>query len=277
VAAGRPVGLLALHGEPSGGEGLLRAFANHLALALLRSQLQEQAVRAGLLEEVDRLRRGLVGAVSHDLRTPLATIKVAASALLDADAPVSNEDERELLGLIDGQVDRLDHLVANLLDMTRIQAGSLELRRAPVAIGELLEEARSRLGRSADLERVVACIPDDLPEVDVDRVLIAEALANLLDNAVRYSPADRPVTVAADSRRPGKVLVSVSDRGPGLSPADDLVGVLESIGRREAGGAGGLGLAIVQAFVEVHGERVWVEPVPGGGTRVVLSLPVAAV
>ncbi|MDA8061493.1 MAG: DUF4118 domain-containing protein, partial [Actinomycetota bacterium] len=135
VASGRPVGLLALRGAAAHGpegEELLHAFANHLALALERSQLQAQALRAGVLEEVDRLRRGLVGAVSHDLRTPLATIKVATSALLDPDAPVPAPEARELLGLVEGQADRLDRLVTNLLDMSRIQAGTLELRRAAV-------------------------------------------------------------------------------------------------------------------------------------------------
>src|SRR6202023_1598867 len=104
---------------------LLRAFANHLALALERTQLREQAVRAELLEEIDRLRRSLVGAVSHDLRTPLATIKVSTSTLLDPEATVDSVASHELLGLIDMQADRLDRLVTNLLDMTRIQSGAL--------------------------------------------------------------------------------------------------------------------------------------------------------
>ncbi|MHB8506659.1 MAG: sensor histidine kinase [Acidimicrobiales bacterium] len=276
VVSGRPLGLLALRG---GGalvtEELLQAFANHLALALQRSQLQEQALRAGLLEEVDRLRRGLVGAVSHDLRTPLATIKVATSALLDDDAPVPPEDARELLELVEGQADRLDRLVANLLDMTRIQAGALELRRAPVDLDEVLEDARGRLGRSADLGRVVTRIPPDLPPVDADRVLIGEVLANLLDNAVRYSPAEEPVILSAAVDAGQRVVVSVADRGPGFFAGASGTGLFDAIATREAGGGGGLGLAIVQAFVEAHGERVWVESVEGGGTKVSFTLPAA--
>jgi two-component system sensor histidine kinase KdpD len=276
VASGRPAGLLALRGAPgeSGtGADLLRAFSNHLALALERSQLQEQALRAGVLEEVDRLRRGLIGAVSHDLRTPLATIKVATSTLLDPCGTLPDSDARELLELVDGQADRLDRLVANLLDMTRIHAGALALRRAPVALRTLLDDALGRIGPSLGRSRVRTQLADDLPALDVDRVLVGSVLANLLDNALRYSPADKPVTVAAAARRPGLVAVTVSDHGPGLAAGPSGAGVFESLGRREAGGAGGLGLAIVQAFVEAHGQQVWVENVEGGGGRVCFTLP----
>ena len=157
VASGQGIGLLALRGlrGSSGDRELFRAFTNHLALALERAQLQEQAVRAELLEEVDRLRRSLVGAVSHDLRTPLATIKVSASTLLDPEAPGDADDEpRNSCGLIDAQADRLDRLVSNLLDMTRIQSGALELRRQPVAMADLVDEALSVLGRCRRPKRV---------------------------------------------------------------------------------------------------------------------------
>ncbi len=274
VASGRPVGLLALQGAAPGTEGeeLLHAFANHLALALERSQLQAQALRAGVLEEVDRLRRGLVGAVSHDLRTPLATIKVATSALLDPDAPVPAPEARELLGLVEGQADRLDRLVANLLDMSRIQAGALELRRAPVGLPALLSDALARLGPASELRRVESDLPAGLPEVEVDRVLVGAVLANLVDNALRYG-LDEPVTVAAAPAGPGEVVVSVADRGPGLPAGGREGGLFASIARREAGGAGGLGLAIVASFVEAHGQRVWVEARAGGGSRVCFTLP----
>ncbi len=277
VAAGRPVGLLALRGDgvdSPQGEELLHAFANHLALALERSQLQSQALHAGVLEEVDRLRRGLVGAVSHDLRTPLATIKVATSALLDPDAPVPSEESRELLGLVEGQADRLDRMVANLLDMSRIQAGTLELRRAPIGVSDLLADALARLGPHSELARVAAELPGELPEVDVDRVLVAAVLANLVDNALRYAP-DEAVVVRAAPAGPQEVLVEVADRGPGLPAGSPEGGLFASIGRREAGGAGGLGLAIVASFVEAHGQRVWVEAREGGGNRVCFTLPVA--
>ena len=277
MASGQAIGLLALRGlrlarsdrEP------LRAFTNHLALALERSQLREQAVHAQLLEEVDRLRRSLVGAVSHDLRTPLATIKVSASTLLDPEAAVSVDEARELAGLIDGQVDRLDRLVSNLLDMTRIQSGILELRRQLTSVTDLVDEALSVLGHSADLSRVTWKADGDLPLVDVDHVLICQVLANLIDNATRYAPGDGPVTVSATWSTEDAVQVAVTDDGPGVAP-DERTTIFEMFNRREAGGRGGLGLAIAKAFVEAHGERIWVDGTTGTGARFVFTLPVSA-
>jgi two-component system sensor histidine kinase KdpD len=276
VASGRAVGLLGLRGLPgdSRNHELLRAFAHQLAWALERAQLREQALRAQLLEEVDRLRRSLVGAVSHDLRTPLATIKVSTSALLDTEAPLSGADAHELVGLIDVQADRLDRLVSNLLDMTRIQSGALELRRRPTSVADLLHEALSVLGPSADLDRVTWRGPADLPLVDVDHVLICQVLANLIDNAIRYAPGVSPVTVSARRGRPGEVEVRVADRGPGVATAE-RTSIFQMLNLREAGGRGGLGLAIAQAFVEVHGQRIWVEDTGDTGASFVFTLPTA--
>ena len=143
TAAGRPVGILAIRGHAGlrGGPGLLRTFANHAALALERAQLREQALRSELLEEVDRLRHALMGAVSHDLRTPLATMKVASSTLLDPAIPLSDADAGELYGLIDIETDRLTRLVTSLLDMTRIDAGVLEVRPVPTPLRRWSTEA----------------------------------------------------------------------------------------------------------------------------------------
>ena len=275
ATTGEPIGLLALRGltGTSRDHELLHAFANHLALALERAELREQALRAQLLEEVDRLRRSLVGAVSHDLRSPLATVLVAVSALRDPDAPVSSAAAAELLGLIDLQAHRLDRLVANLLDMTRIQSGALELRRWPTTVDALVQEALAVLGPADDVDRVRWEAPA-LPAVDVDRVLVGQVLVNLLDNALRYSPAESPVTVSAVRRGRDRVVLSVEDRGPGVSP-DERPHVFHMFNRREAGGRGGLGLAIAHAFVEAHGQRIWVEDHDGGGARFCFTLPVA--
>ena len=276
-ASGRPVGLLVLRGAPGEAveQELLRAFANHLALALERGQLREEALRSRLLEEVDRLRRSLVGAVSHDLRTPLATIKVSTSTLLDPDAHVPPADEEELLGLIDVQADRLERLVANLLDMTRIQSGSLELRPQIVAVGELVEEALAVLGAAADGGRVEVAVPPEVPLVVVDEILVRQVLANLVDNALRYGPEGSPVVVTAARRDDRRVVVSVTDRGPGIAPPD-RGRIFEMAERAEAGGRGGLGLAIAKAFLEAHGERIWVtEGAGGAGARFLFTLPVA--
>jgi two-component system sensor histidine kinase KdpD len=286
VATGQAIGLLTVRG--SGGskaeQELLRAFANHLALALERARLREEAVRARLLEEIDTLRRALVGAVSHDLRTPLATIKLSASALVDSGASLSPEDIKELAELVDAQADRLDRLVSNLLDMTRIQSGALELRRQPAAVGDLVDEALLVLGRSGRSAEVDWMAPDDLPLVDVDHVLVRQVLANLLDNALRHSPPRGAVTIAATPAPDGKVEVRVTDSGPGVPPGE-RERIFQVFNRREAGGRGGLGLAIVQAFLEAHGERIWVEDAgragagqgdAGRGASFVFTLPTVA-
>jgi two-component system sensor histidine kinase KdpD len=281
VATGQAVGLLAIRG--SGGskaeQELLRAFANHLALALERARLREEAVRARLLEEIDTLRRALVGAVSHDLRTPLATIKLSASALVDRDVSLSPGDIKELAELIDAQADRLDRLVSNLLDMTRIQSGALELRRQPAALGDLVDEALLVLGRTDRSAQVSWTAPDDLPLVDVDHVLVRQVLANLLDNALRHSPPRGLVTVSAVPVPGGKVEVRVTDSGPGV-PAEDRGRIFQVFNRREAGGRGGLGLAIAQAFLDAHGEPIWVEDAGRSrgpqGASFVFTLPIVA-
>lgn len=273
--AGEPVGLLALRGLPGTTQDheLLRAFANHLALALERSQLREQAVRSRLLEEVDRLRRSLVGAVSHDLRTPLATILVATSALSDPDAPISPSDHDELVHLVEVQARRLDRLVANLLDMTRIQSGALELRRRATSVHALMEEAIDTIGTWSDLTRIRWLPADDLPQVNVDPLLVGQVLVNLIDNALTYAPTDTPVVITATRPAHDTVLMAVEDHGPGIS-SEDRSGIFHMFNRREAGGRGGLGLAIAHAFVTAHDEKIWVDEAAAGGARFSFTLPV---
>jgi two-component system sensor histidine kinase KdpD len=249
---------------------LLRTFANHAALALERARLREQALRSELLEEVDRLRHSLLGAVSHDLRTPLATMKVASSALMDPTITLSAEDADELHGLIDVETDRLTRLVTSLLDMTRIDAGVLEVRPVPTPVGKLVVDAvtplRSVLGdRPLDI-----VVPEHLPDVYVDRLLIGQVLANLLDNANRHAPPQSLITVAGEARG-DRVALSVTDAGPGVPPAEREA-VFDRFVRFDTGGRTGLGLAIAKTFVEAHGERIWVEDVPTGGARFVFTL-----
>ena len=278
-ASGRPAALLALRGLERVGEDrdLLRAFANHVALALERSQLREKAMRAALLEEVDRLSRSLVGAVSHDLRTPLATIKVSATTLLDSGLELPPEDVRELLGLIDLQADRLDRLVANLLDMTRIQAGALEARPEPLEVVDLVDEAIAVLGTSVPEGRIKLEVPNELPLVQADHVLTRQVLANIIDNAMRYAPDQTVVTVSASvqgqANGKGHAEVAVTDEGPGVAPAERSA-IFQMMDRREAGGRAGLGLLIAKAFSEAQGQQIWVEEAPGGGARFVFTLSV---
>jgi two-component system sensor histidine kinase KdpD len=268
-----PIGLLVLYegAEIHEDRELLRTFANHMAMALERAQLRQTAMRVGMLQEVDRLRRSLVSAVSHDLRTPLATIKVAVSSLRAPDAKLSGTERGELLGLVEAQADRLDRLVTNLLDMSRLQAGVLEPRYQSVTVAAILEDAVGALGTANGPADLSVEIPDDLPVVDVDRVLVGQVFANLLENAARFAPDGTPVTVTATAM-PDAVRVTVADHGPGV-PESDRDGLFEMFSRKDAGGRAGLGLAISKAFLEAHGEHIWFEDVPGGGACFAFDLP----
>lgn len=275
-ASGRPVGILALQRMPASDDdrALLRTFANSAALALERAQLREQALRSELLEEVDRLRHALVGAVSHDLRTPLATMKVASSTLLDPAIPLSEADTHELHGLIDIETDRLTRLVTSLLDMTRIAAGALQVRRAPKSVAALVGEVVATFGSALGDRPVKLEVADRLPDVDVDQLLIGQVLANLLDNANRHAPPHSLITVSGELRG-DRVALSVTDRGPGVPPAERET-VFDTFVRFDTGGRTGLGLTIAKTFVEAHGESIWVEEAPGGGARFVFTLPTAS-
>ncbi|HEY5025366.1 MAG TPA: ATP-binding protein [Acidimicrobiales bacterium] len=278
TATGRPIGLLHIWGADLSrhDQDLLHTFANHMALALERAQLREQALRTGLLEEVDRLQRALVGAVSHDLRTPLATIKASASTLRSADANVSVPDREELLELIDNQTDRLDRLVTNLLDLSRVQAGALELRNEPIAVGDLVADALRGLGPTTHVLDMTTDLEDDLPLVDVDHLLIGQVIANLLDNAIRHAPPHTAISVSAGIRPDGLVQVAVQDQGPGV-PRTERANVFRMFNRSGTTGGTGVGLSIAKAFVEAHGQAIWVEDGPAGGARFCFTLPPAPV
>jgi K+-sensing histidine kinase KdpD len=274
-ASGRPIGMLALRGVPRSDSDreLLRTFANHAALALERAQLREQALRSEVLEEVDGLRHALMGSVSHDLQTPLATMKVASSTLCDPTVRLDDEDRRELHLLIDEQTDRLSRLVAGLLDLNRFDAGVLDIRREPTSVAELVSEAVASLTSTLDGRPVVVDVPDGIPEVAVDRVLVGQALVNLIDNANRHAPAGTPLTVAGAASG-DEVTLSVTDAGPGVPP-DERTDVFDRFVRFDTGGRSGLGLWIAKTFIDAHKGRIWVEDTPAGGACFRLCLPSA--
>ena len=273
VADGHPVGYLVLRGNTNTlqDQEPFLTFANQTALAVERAQLREEALRTKLMEEVERLAKSLVAAVSHDLRTPLASIKMFASTLSDPELQLPPERRHELAQLIDRQADRLARLASNLLDMGRIQAGVLEPRRELVPLPDLISEVVRGLATTVDPERVEMMMPQDLPLVDVDRLLIGEAIFNLLENAARHAPAKSPILVAAKHKEDGTVEVSVSDKGPGV-PELERAAVFGVYNRRVADGGAGLGLAIAKVFVEAHGQTIWVEEVPGGGASFCLTV-----
>jgi two-component system sensor histidine kinase KdpD len=279
VVNNRPVGMLVLQEARLAEEdrSLLGTFANQAALAVDRAQLREQALRARLLEEVDSWRSALMGAASHDLRTPLASIKTAVSSLRQPAANLTGNDRSELLELIEIQSDRLARLVTNLLDMTRIEAGALEVRVAPIEFDELVDEALGSLGGAVGLGRVNVHAAADLPLLLIDHVLISQVMANLLENAGRLSPDDSVIEVSAEVApgSPPRVEIAVADDGPGIG-RKDREKVFEMFTQNGGGGRAGLGLAIARAFVEAHGGFIWIDPDVERGARVAFTVPCEA-
>lgn len=266
VASGRPIGLLVLSGDAAHQhlrEPLL-LFANHIALAVERAQLREQALQARLAEEVTRLASTLVTAVSHDLRAPLSRIKASSSMLADDELDIDPVLAHDLATLIDAQADRLAGLVQNLLDMSRIQAGVLQPRYSIVSLHDLVSDVVGELGPDQRDRLVRVEIPGDLPPVDADPALVSRVLANLLQNALRFSPKGQPVTISATLDGDSRIVASVADRGPGVSRRQRH-DIFEQFTRREGDAGAGLGLTIAKTFVEAHGQSIWVENAPGGG------------
>ncbi|MEV7319507.1 ATP-binding protein [Streptomyces sp. NPDC093970] len=272
-----PVGdhmTLALSGRvlPASDRRVLAAFAAQAVVVLDRQRLQQEADQAKELAEGNRIRTALLAAVSHDLRTPLAGIKASVSSLRSDDVEWSEQDRAELLEAIEAGADRLDHLVGNLLDITRLQTGTVTpiVREAdldevvPMALGGVPED-------SVELD-----IPETLPMVHVDKGLLERVVANVVENAVKYSPADTRVLVKASSMA-DRVEVRVVDRGPGVpdEAKERIFEPFQRYGDAPRGAGVGLGLAVARGFTEAMGGTLTAEDTPGGGLTMVLSLPLS--
>ncbi|MFI8519179.1 ATP-binding protein [Streptomyces sp. NPDC085481] len=272
-----PVGdhlALALTGRvlPAEDRRVLGAFAAQAAVALDRQRLVDQAEEARKLAEGNKIRTSLLAAVSHDLRTPLAGIKASVSSLRSDDVEWSDEDQAVLLEGIEDGADRLDHLVGNLLDMSRLQTGTVTPLIRPTDLDEVVPMA---LGGVPD-GSVELDIPETLPMVAVDRGLLERAVANVVENAVKYSPGGAPVTVGA-SVLGERLELRVTDRGPGV-PDESKDGIFEPFqrfGDAPRGSGVGLGLAVARGFVEAMGGTITAEDTPGGGLTMVLTLRTA--
>ena len=253
---------------------LLRAFANHAALALERSALAEQAERARVQSETERLRSGLLSSVSHDLRTPLAVITGAASTMLEDEDRLDPGARREMLRSIADEAGRLNRLVANLLAMTRLEAGALEVRRSWHSIEEVVGAALRRLEPLLGARPVRVNLPPSLPLVAVDDVLLEQVVFNLVENAIKHAPSSTPIEIEARAREHDMEL-SIADRGPGLAPGSEDR-VFEKFYRGDEsrrGGGVGLGLAICRGIVEAHGGRLRAANRPDGGAMFAFTLP----
>jgi two-component system sensor histidine kinase KdpD len=279
VTMGKEVGqILLFQGSPpmevAGEErSVVTTFASQMALALEGMRLGAEAANARLDAETNRLRAALFSSVTHDLRTPLASITASVTSLLDADASFTDEDRRDLLDTIRQEAGRLNRLVGNLLDLSRIRAGALIPTTTPTAIDEVIEGVVARLQPVLAGHEIRLMLRSNIPDVPIDVVQIDQVLTNLLENAAKYSPRGTPITVAA-SRWQEVVEIRVADRGPGI-PQEERERVFEPFVRGDTDTARGtgLGLSIGRAIVESHGGRIWIEGTPGGGTTVVFRLP----
>ncbi|MFF9788746.1 two-component system, OmpR family, sensor histidine kinase KdpD [Streptomyces sp. SceaMP-e96] len=272
-----PVGdhmALALTGRvlPAEDRRVLAAFAAQAAVVLDRQRLVGEAERARELAEGNRIRTALLAAVSHDLRTPLASIKASVTSLRSDDVAWSQEDEAELLAGIEAGADRLDHLVGNLLDMSRLQTGTVTPLIREIDLDEVVPMALGGVPEGS----VTLDIPEELPIVAVDPGLLERAVANLVENAVKYSP-DGAVVLVSASALGDRVELRIADRGPGVpdSAKDRIFEPFQRYGDAPRGAGVGLGLAVARGFAEAMGGTLAAEDTPGGGMTMVLTLRAA--
>ncbi|QBS40451.1 sensor histidine kinase KdpD [Nocardia sp. CS682] len=280
IQAGDASGWLLLAGRPlaSADRPVLNAVANQAAGLVRQSRLAEEASAAAALLEADRLRRALLSAVSHDLRTPLAGAKAAVSSLRSDDIEFSAEDTTELLETIEESVDQLTALVGNLLDSSRLAVGVVKPQLQRVYMDEVVHRALVSVGmgarglRRAAMDRVKVEVGD--VSVRADAGLLERVVANLIDNALRHAPRDTPVRVTAE-RDGDRVSIAVVDVGPGVPPGteEQLFEPFQRLGDRDNTTGVGLGLSVVRGFVEAMGGTVHAEPTPGTGLTMIVDLP----
>lgn len=255
---------------------LLETFAAQIALALERGVLAQQAERARMKAQSEELRNSLLSAISHDLRTPLAVIAGAASALMEKGEMLDAAARGELARTVYSEAGQMSELIGNLLDMTRLESGTLKLNAQWTALDEIVGSALRRVGERLGRHQVHVALSPDLPLVRADGVLLEQVFVNLLDNAAKYTPPATSVWVKAMLKEQ-VVVASVIDSGAGVPPGEEEL-VFEKFHRGEAEGAiagAGLGLAICRAIIEAHDGRIWVEPRVGGGAAFRFTLPVS--
>jgi two-component system sensor histidine kinase KdpD len=264
--------------RPDASASFFWTFLDQVTTLIERARLQRENVRIAVLQRTDALRAALLSSVSHDLRTPLTSIKAAASSLLQEDVQWDEEARHGFAQAIEREADRLNRLVENLLDMSRIEDGALRPEKEEYSLTSLISDVLSRLAPLLEGRDVRTHLPDDLLLVDIDYLQIDQVLTNLIENAVRYTPADSPIDVCAQIEGE-QVVLRVADRGPGIPPAD-LERVFDKFyrvlhGQHPAGYpmGSGLGLAVCKGLVEAHGGRIWAELREGGGLVVSVTLP----
>lgn len=255
---------------------VIQGLANQLALAMDGLRHASEAHQVRLEAEKDRLRAALFSSVTHDLKTPLSSIKTSVTGLLDLGTRFSPADHRDLLETIRHEEERLNRLVGNLLYLSRIRAGAMEPEESPADVQDLIGAVVGRLEPELKDHPVTLTVREDLPSVPMDVVQIDQAVTNILENAAKFSRPGSPISIQV-ARWHDVVEVRVSDRGPGIPP-EDRERMFEPFTRGEGHSSPGtgLGLSIVQAIVAAHGGKVRIEGAPGGGAAVIFTLPVKA-
>jgi two-component system sensor histidine kinase KdpD len=255
---------------------LLQTFATQIAQACERAYLSEENERAQVQMKTEQLRSSLLSSVSHDLRTPLATIAGAASSIMEAPSSLDLNGCKERAAEIFQESVRLNRLVTNLLDMTRLQAGTLVVKKDWHPVDEIVGSALSCMDDKLKNREVKTKIAEEALLIQVDEVLIQQVLVNLIENALKYTPEDSPLEISAE-RSEDSLLVSVADRGPGI-PAEHRALIFEKFFREDPKAAvgAGLGLAICHGIVDAHGGKIWVDENPEGGSIFRFTLPIGA-
>ena len=262
----------------SANDRLLTAVAAQIANAVERARLREGATQAEILQRADALKTALLNAVSHDLRTPLASIIASAGSLRQRDVDWTEAEQETFAADIETEATRLSRIVTNLLDLSRMESGALRPERGWYDLGALIDDVIGRLRPQAAAHPIRANVPEDLPPVPLDYIEIDEVLTNLIENAFRHTPAGTHVDVTA-RRDDDSVVVEVSDDGPGI-PADALPHVFDPFVRLSVAPSGrggmGLGLAVARGLVEAHGGHIAAQRRSGGGTTFRFTLPLEA-
>jgi two-component system sensor histidine kinase KdpD len=254
------------------------AFVDQAASMIEHARLRRESLQVEVLQRTDALRAALISSVSHDLRTPLTSIKAAASSLLQDDVQWSDEERHSFTQAIEHEADRLNRLVENLLDMSRIEGGALKPEKEWYPIDEPLHDVLGRMQPLLQERAVTIDVPEDLPPVELDYMMIDQVMTNLIENALRYTPAGSPLEITA-SATAKELFLSVADRGPGI-PSSDLERIFDKFyrvmdrtrGTNTAGGTG-VGLSVCRGLIEAHGGRIWAANRPGGGAIFRFTLP----
>ena len=264
--------------RPNSQSAFFWTFVDQATSVIERARLRQESLQIEVLQKTDALRAALLSSISHDLRTPLASIKASASSLLQEDVQWSDEERQSFALAIEREADRLNRLVANLLDMSRIEAGALKPEKEWYPIDELIHDVLGRMQPLLQNRTVQTHLPDDLPPVQLDYLQIDQVFTNLIENAVRYTPSDSPIEISVNVEG-DQMVICVADRGPGIPPADlerifDKFYRVLATAKRVTGS--GLGLAVSKGLVEAHGGRIWAENREGGGAIFRFTLPLGS-